>query len=198
MSTLAELRDRILTVVKRISGHAHVQWRDQRQEFPAEGVVVKLHIRSMQNVGTPETREREDLDNAGAEVKFDVVAQKRFTLQVLVEHFDQYETANQLAQKISTRFFRPFALVTLAGVDCAVQNVEAPVDVTIKRDGRIWSAVSFDVRLAWVAVDTQEDFDAELEAGDETDATTFIETVTFAGPAEKYGESTVDTSVPLP
>lgn len=197
MSTFAEVRAALLTVVKRISGHAHVQWRDQRQEFPADGVTVKLHARSLQNVGTPEQREREDLDDPGAEVKFDVVSQKRFTLQVLVEHFDQYETANQLAQKIGTRFFRPYTLDALATVDCAIQNVEAPVDITIKRDGRIWSAVSFDVRLAWVTVDTQEDFDAELEAGEETDATTFIETVTFAGPAEKYGESTVDTSVPL-
>lgn len=198
MTTLAQLRTRISEVVERISGHAHVVWRDQRGEFPADGVIVKLHVRSLRSVGCPEQRTREVLDDVGTEIKFDVVDQKQLTLQVMVECFDQVATAHELLEKMRPRFWRPWTLDQLAGVDCAVQRIDATVELPTSYDRRVWSAAAFDVLLAWVAVDTQEDFDAELEAGDETDATTFIETVTFAGPAEKYGESTVDTSVPLP
>lgn len=197
MSTLAELRDRIESVVERISGHAHVVWRDQRQQMPADGIIVKLHVRSLRSVGTPEQREREVLDDPGAEIKTDVVDQKALTLQVMVECFDQVATAHELLEKMRPRFWRPWTLGQLSEVDCAVQRIDATVELPTSYDRRVWSAAAFDVLLAWVTVDTQEDFDAELEAGDETDATTFIETITFAGPAEKYGESSVDTSVPL-
>ena len=202
MSTLAELREAIKAVVCRISGHAHVVWRDERAEFPADGVVVKLHTRSFATVGTPEQRQRDVLVDGGdtitgEEVKTDVVEQRTFTLAVLVESFDQTATAQELAGKIRARLYRPYALGALRDVNCAVLKAEASTDLPTTYDKRIWSAVAFDVRLGWATVDAQEDFDAELTPDEVTDATGYIEIIKLNTGAP-YGESVIDLGAPAP
>lgn len=193
--SLAELRAAIKTVITRISGDAHVQWRDEPAEFAADGVIVKLHWRNWRSVGTPEARERFVDADVGSEVKTDIVDQKVFTLQVLVEQYDQYITAADLLEQLRPRFYRPYTLEALRAVNCAVQTIEPTIELPTKHDKRIVSAAAFDARLAWAFVDTQEDFDAEREG--ETDAATFIEKMTFSGPAPKYGTTTVDSTQPL-
>jgi hypothetical protein len=177
MSTLLELKGRLQVVVERISDHAHVVWRDERAPFVADGVIVRLHLRSVQGVGTPEPREREDLDDVGAEIKTDIVEQKTATLSILVECFDQVVTAHTLLEKMRTRFWRPWALTRLREVDCAVLRSDPTQDLPTSYDNRVWSAAAFDLRLGWVTVDTQEGFDESAEDGDETDASPYIETV---------------------
>lgn len=193
---MAEFRARLFEVIVRTSGHAHVVWRDQRGEHPADGVVVKLHTRAFATVGTPEQRTRE-VAVAGAEILTDVCEQKTFTLQVLVECFDQVTTAHELAEKIRGRLYRPYALSALREVNCAVLKTEASVELTTKHDKRLWSVAAFDVRLGWATTDVQEDFDAELTGAEETDATGYIRIIKI-NTGEPYGESVIDVESAAP
>jgi hypothetical protein len=187
--SFADVRTQLKNVIARLArvssdAAAHVQWRDERQE-QSTGTKVTLHTRSVATVGTPELRTRyvpgdvgdPNVPTAGTELKNDIGHQKTFTLQVLVECFDQTVTANFLADQIRDRLYRPWSLGQLRAVNVAVLGVEPTIDLPRTYDKRIVSVVVFDVRLGWGFVDTQEAFDATAGASDVTDADTFIETL---------------------
>lgn len=198
MATVASIRAALFAIVERISGHAQVVWRDQADPHidPETNTIVRLHLRSFNGVATPETRKREVTVLGETTIASDVVDHKTFFLVVLVECLDQETTAHDVAERIRTRLYRPYAKKAMRAANVAVQLVGASTDLPTKYDGSVVSASAFDVRMATVMVDTQEAFDAELEGDEVTDAVTWIEHVVIGATVD--GESAGEQTVSLP